>query len=68
MSLTCPNAEYSSLQIPPIILAAIPHGGHNDSAEQFLIWHNKISNILAEYNCFPVSGAVDGTETERKLQ
>lgn len=24
--------------------------------------------MLAEYDCFPISGAVDGTETERKLQ
>lgn len=31
-------------------------------------WHDQVIDILAEYNLFLISGAIDGTETEHKLQ
>lgn len=58
----------SVFKVPPIILAAIARGGGNEDAGQLKRWHDKVINILAECNCFPISGAVDGTETEHKLQ
>ena len=68
-SISGPCSELDmSFQVPPIVLAAIPRGGLGDSAEQLLYLHNQIIELLSEYDCYPIGGAVDGTETERKVQ
>ncbi|KAF6742097.1 hypothetical protein DFP72DRAFT_1109656 [Ephemerocybe angulata] len=54
-------------KIPPIVIAAVARG-NKDTAEDLEAMHNKVAALLHERDIHPVSGASDGTETERALQ
>ncbi|KAJ2915314.1 hypothetical protein MD484_g5089, partial [Candolleomyces efflorescens] len=54
-------------KIPPFMIAAVARGS-SDTANDLKAMHDQVVSLLHSHHIFPISGACDGTETERSLQ